>query len=310
MGQFQRYTWQRIRQAVKRQARKLNRKFGAFKKSSYSDELIALMFFWCVLHDRPLCWAAERDAYNTTLFRPRRLPSRSQFGRRVNSERFQILLQMIHFDILGPFSVGGRSYFDGKPLVVGVASSDPDAKRGHVMGGFAKGYKLHVWADENRKIAYWCVDSLNVDEKVAAEAIIAQMPMFTSQAMVLADANYDTQGMYEALAEKNAGLLTKPRGMDLDHVEQWAQSRHPKNKPSRPVRQEALDTWEKNPGWSAWLYKDRINVEGTLSNLCSFAGGLGPLPSWVRRLHRVRRWVGAKIIIYLPREIGGAKCLT
>ncbi|HEY7311236.1 MAG TPA: hypothetical protein VH643_17880, partial [Gemmataceae bacterium] len=28
-----------------------------------------------------------------------------------------------------------------------------------------------------------------------------------------------------------------------------------------------------------------------------FAAGLGPLPAWVRRLHRVRTWVWAKLLI-------------
>jgi hypothetical protein len=29
----------------------------------------------------------------------------------------------------------------------------------------------------------------------------------------------------------------------------------------------------------------------------SFAGGLGPLPAWVRRLRRVRLWAWAKLLI-------------
>jgi hypothetical protein len=33
----------------------------------------------------------------------------------------------------------------------------------------------------------------------------------------------------------------------------------------------------------------------------SFAGGLGPLPAWVRRLPRVRTWVWAKLLINAVR---------
>src|ERR1051326_2635296 len=277
MGQLDYDTWQGIRRAIKRQARRLTAQVGVLKKSTYGDTLIATMYFWCVLHDRPLYWAAQRHSYQSAWFRPRKLPSRSQFGRRVDSARFRRLLEMIDQDLRGTVDLSGLSYLDGKPLTVGPASVDPEAKRGHIMGGFAKGYKLHLWADARRKIACWCVDSLNVAEPKVAEALVAHMPLFSDKALVLADANYDTQGVYEALAARNAALLSKPRGMDLDHIASWAQARHPKSKPSRPIRREALEAWKRLPGWAAWLYKDRIHVEGTLSNLCSFAGGLGPL---------------------------------
>jgi hypothetical protein len=45
------------------------------------------------------------------------------------------------------------------------------------------------------------------------------------------------------------------------------------------------------------LYALRGNIERDLGHLCSFGGGLQGLPSWVRRPHRVVRWVIAKLII-------------
>ena len=49
------------------------------------------------------------------------------------------------------------------------------------------------------------------------------------------------------------------------------------------------------------MLKARDEVERAFGVLTSTAGGLGPLPAWVRTLGRVRRWVGAKIILYNAR---------
>src|SRR5262249_25054135 len=44
------------------------------------------------------------------------------------------------------------------------------------------------------------------------------------------------------------------------------------------------------------LYRVRDEIERNFGGLTNFGGGLAPLPSWVRRLHRVRLWVEAKLI--------------
>jgi hypothetical protein len=49
------------------------------------------------------------------------------------------------------------------------------------------------------------------------------------------------------------------------------------------------------------IQRHRNDIELTFSNLTSCGGGLGPLPSFVRRLPRVTRWVGAKIALYHTR---------
>lgn len=304
MGQLDREQWQRTVKVIRRQSRRLQRLQGPLKRSRYSDALIAIMYFWSVLHDRPLCWAADPTHYDRRLCRPGPLPSRSQFGRRVDSPRFDQLLQMIHVELAGPVDPSDGGLLDGKPLVVGVASRDPDAARGKIMGGYAKGYKLHLWGTSDRRIPLWSLQPLNVGEQVVAQALIAAHPGFNSEAVSLADGNYDCQRMHEALAAKGGGLLAKPRGLNLRHPEPWLQQQahlHPKNKGGGPVRADAVRAWRAALPTARYLYRDRVHVEGILSNLCSHAGGLSPLPAWVRRLHRVRRWVGAKITLYHAR---------
>jgi len=249
------------------------------------------MYLWSVWHDRSLSWACQKKNYGK-VFRPRQLPSISQFTRRIKTERCQKLLQAVHEDVADLQTPTSMSYLDGKPLVVGTASKDPQARRGHVMGGFAKGYKLHAWVTEDRRIPLWSVESLNRGEQPVACALAAHMPRLADLSVVLADQAYDGHELYNALAAKNGLLLVKPRGY----------AKHPVTRRQMgPIRREAIAAWQHMPHVAHYVYKQRIHVEGCLSNLCSYGGGLGPLPAWVRTLGRVRRWVGAKIILYNAR---------
>src|SRR4029078_7979289 len=115
----------------------------------FSDALIVAMYLWSVWHDRCLSWACDKRHYGK-FFRPRKLPSVSQFTRRVKTPRCQRILQAVHQELAGHVRPTRISYLDGKPLTVGPASKDSQALRGHVMGGFAKGYKLHAWVTSDR----------------------------------------------------------------------------------------------------------------------------------------------------------------
>ena len=49
------------------------------------------------------------------------------------------------------------------------------------------------------------------------------------------------------------------------------------------------------------LWAKRREIECLFGNCTSFGGGLAPLPAWVRRLRRVKRWVWAKLLINAVR---------
>ncbi|NLU22685.1 MAG: hypothetical protein GXW89_18555, partial [Phycisphaerae bacterium] len=66
-----------------------------------------------------------------------------------------------------------------------------------------------------------------------------------------------------------------------------------------PSRLRAIALWPTPFGQA--LYACRTSVERCFGNLVSFGGGLGPLPAWVRRPHRVATWVQMKIIINAAR---------
>ena len=140
--------WTILMDAVDRAIIKLK---YAGRKPTYSHRLIAGMYFWSVFHDRCLSWACDRLHYHD-LFRPRKLPSISRFSRRVKDPANQRILQWVHEALSKSGLACPVSYLDGKPLTVSAVSKDPDARGGHITGGYAKGYKLHAYVTEDRRI--------------------------------------------------------------------------------------------------------------------------------------------------------------
>jgi hypothetical protein len=285
--------WYTVMVSIKRACRTLR---IAGRKPKYSHRLIAAMYLWSVFHDRCLSWACDRSHYGD-LFRPRKLPSISRFTRRVNEEVFQVLLQKVHDDLASRGFCSAISYMDGKPLTVSPVSKDPDARSGHISGGFAKGYKLHAFVTESRRIAVWSVMPLNIAEQSVAVELCPHLPDASPGALTLADSNYDSAPLNKALAAVQDRRLLTPLK---------AQQRV-KNGKHHPVtlrqmgsqRREVIEVWKDHSDLAQYVLKGRNNIEGVFSVLAST--GLGHLPTFARRLHRVRRWAGAKIILYHAR---------
>lgn len=279
-----RQQWMILRGLVRRTVKVV----GESPRTVFSDQLILAMYFWSVAHDRPLCWACDRANYHS-VFRPRQLPSVSQFCRRVKTDRFQRQLQHLHDTLSDQRELGTLNFFDGKPLVVGEYSRDPEAKIGYGVGRLDKGYKLHALVTADRRIAAWSVLPLNVNEMTVARVLIDQAVRVPAGAVFLADGNYDAHKLHKDIARRGGWLWVKPRGM----------AQHPVTlRQMGKARRALLQLWQQTPQQAERVYNLRVHVEATFSNLTSYGGGLGPLPSFVRRLHRVRRWVGAKIILY------------
>lgn len=257
------------------------------RRPRYSDALIVRMYLWCVWHDRPLCWACQRTHYNG-LFRPRQLPSVSQFSRRMRTGRIAALLQAVNDYLTGWAGPAGLTFLDGKPLPVSFCSRDPDARVGYATKGFAKGYKLHAWAARDGRILQHAVRPMNEGEAKIARGFAQRM----SGGLVLADANYDTRHLYQALGTQGTQLLTP--------LKRIAVNPGPLRRMG-PERRFAIGLYQHSHGAYRRLLDLRGGVERIFAALTGFGGGLTPLPPWVRRLDRVTRWVTAKIAIYHAR---------
>lgn len=279
--------WNTVLWTLKRVARKLPR----IPRLVYPDWLIVAMYLWAVAHDRCQSSACDQSHYGA-LFRPRKLPSVSQFNRRISGERCRQLLQLVHQQLAGSLTATALSYLDGKPLVVGGASKDPDARRGHVMGGSAKGYKLHAWVSEDRRIPLWSLTPLNVHESHVAVELLQHGPPLSQRSLILADGNYDDHHLHRAVAAAGGRLIARPRGL----------AAHPATlRQMGQARREHVRCWRDRAPLMRMLLAQRCHAELAFAHLCGGIGGLRPLPPWVRKLPRVCRWVGAKIILYHAR---------
>lgn len=277
--------WRRLVYAV-RSADRVVARTG--RRPTFSDQQIVKMHFWSVWHDRPLCWACDRRHYNT-LYRPRQLPSVSQFCRRAKSRRVQRMLAAVHEYLTHRPGAARVAFFDGKALPISDYSRDPDARDGFGAGNMHRGYKLHAWATADGRIVRYCVRPINEGEmRVALDLVDRIEP----QMRVLADANYDSRFLYEAVAERGAMLLTPLKG----RARQKQTLRR-----MGPARRLAVALWESQPELCEKWLEERVEIERIFSALTCFGGGMGPLPSWVRRLDRVTRWVSAKLSIYHAR---------
>ena len=272
--------WKVIYQTIVRMNRTLS---NGRRKCQYADTLIVAMYIWSVMHDRPRCWAAERSSYYGP-FRPRRLPSRSQFERRLAAPRGQALWEATWKELARSEESSPVSCMDGRALTVGPYSQDRDAGKGFVSNHFAKGYKLHAITKQCGKTTAWRVKPLNVCEKNVAEDLI---PEAKPQGLLLADGYYDSGPLYE-LALCGGALLLTPFNKNAGRG----------HRPQFEARVLAIRAW-KHGGKN--LYRLRTDIERRFSQHSSFGGGLAPLPPWVRGLHRVTQWVGTKLMIYHVR---------
>ena len=247
----------------------------------YRDWEIVVVYFWAVVHDRPTSWAVESRHWPER-FRHRRMPCQSTLSRRLRSPGILTLISAIESKLGSSFKKPLVWSIDGKALPIGAYSKDSEAKLGFNGSGFSKGYKLHaIWAETGIPSA-WCIESLNVGEARVARRLVEQ---HNRQGYLLGDRQYDSNPLHQLTSEKGIQLVAP-------------QKRKGKLSPSRkhsPARIRCFEILETTFGKQ--LYALRRSIEQSFGNLTSFGAGLGPLPAWVRRKHRVQLWVQAKIVI-------------
>lgn len=249
----------------------------------YSTATIVMVYLWAVVHDRPMCWAVDRRNWPKDLC-PWPLPSQSQLSRRMRgSDVVELMTEIEHqFSAL----VGGEQrlirIIDGKPLDVSNVSKDADAGYGRAAGGMHKGYKMHVVNAGGPTPQAWALSPMNVSEKTIAAVLI---PTLAGTGYLLGDGEYDTNHLHDAAHAAGYQLVAPKRGKGdgLGH------HRH------SPYRLRCIELLKGRFGKA--LRNFRKQIEREFGALVSFGGGLACLPPWVRRFHRVRNWVHAKILI-------------
>jgi hypothetical protein len=111
---------------------------------------------------------------------------------------------------------------------------------------------------------------------------------------VLADGDYGAGDLLDAAAGAGYQLV-----VPISHPNAGKGHHH-----QSPHRLRCVETIRRDKGISDFgrtPYKMRTAIERSYGNATSFAGGVAPLPSWARRLKRVRFWVWGKLLINAAR---------
>jgi hypothetical protein len=242
-----------------------------------------MVFFWAVLHERPVSWACRAENWPEGLWPRRRLPSQPTMSRRLRTTEVQRLLHVMEQRLLQRRQNAWIAVVDGKPLAVGSHSKDPDCAWGRAGRSYAKGYKLHAVYGSAPLPLTWDVAPLNVSEPEVAARLF---PALQGGGYILGDKAYDSNPLHD-VALRTGHQLVAERKRPCDGL---GHRRH------SPGRLRSMALLQNNFGKA--IYRSRDDVERHFGWLTNHGAGLLPLPNWVRRGHRVRCWVQAKLIIH------------
>jgi len=258
------------------------------KDVTFQPHIILLAFFWAAVHDRPVCWACDQRNWTTTTLGPTALPSTSTMSRRLRRVDTALLMRAVVARIRAEGDETLIALIDGKPLPVGGASGDPEARCGRGAGMFAKGYKLFaVWGGRPAPEAFRVYPMNKSEDKVAVE----MMPELHGGGYMLGDGEYDASPVYDAAGAAGYQLLA-PR----EHPEAGLGHHY-----QSPYRLRCIELMKSPFGRD--LFHLRGGIERDYGALTSFGGGLSPPPAWVRHQDRVWMWTAAKLVINAGRIV-------
>jgi hypothetical protein len=252
----------------------------------FSDSIIVLIHFLAVIRDRSMAWAYQKSNWPLWMRRLER-PSYSQWMRRLRMPSARLLIATLNLEYRNTLPCSAEKFCDGKPLVVGGFSKDPDTGKGKLPGdGWGRGYKVHVLVDACGAVELFTVTALGDGEPTVMRRLVKLAEL--KGATIRADCNYDSNSLYADVAEQGGRLIAprKKPGKGLGH------HRH------HPDRLKAIEELEKSEELLKAHKHHRIRVEQALGHLTNLSFGLSPLPNFVRRRHRVAMWVLTKITLY------------
>jgi hypothetical protein len=258
----------------------------------FSDEEIVKVFYWSVIHDRPVSWACQRRNWPLHL-RRRPLPSNTTMSRRLRSASVVALLDALERRVNAPRQPYLYWMIDGKPLAISGCSKDRQAGYGRAARCKAKGYKIHAIITADGSLANWRIAPMNKDERVMAERLLKTTDL---AGYITADANYDSNKIHKICDARGNRQFVSPR--------RYGTGRKVGHRAQSPGRLRSIALLENpEPRFGRQLLKDRAAIERHFGNATNWGGGLTHLPPWARTHRRVRRWVQAKLALNALRRI-------
>lgn len=247
----------------------------------FSERVILMVELWSILHDRPISWACQAESWPDWA-RPALLPhpstvSRRSRGRAIASARDEVYAQTVDQLDHG----GSYGAVDGRPLLVGGASKDRDARPGRAVRGMGRGYKLHAVVDARHVTLAFAIHPLNVAEQSVAKEMLPRIPKRIRR--LVGDTLYDSMPLHEAAKQAGVRVYTRLRQGRVGRRQQ-------------PRRLQLLRLSQRSVGKRLFRWRDEI--ERTFGQASSLSFGFKGLPAWARRSHRVYRWMWGKIVLH------------
>jgi Transposase DDE domain len=260
-------------------------------REDFSDEDIVRVYYWAVIHDRPISWACQAKNWPFPA-RRKALPSDTTMSRRQRTAQVVRLLDAVEKRVTKPNRPGLYWMIDGKPLVIGGCSKDRQAGYGKAAASKAKGYKLHAIIAPEGSVAAWRIAPMNKDERVMAKRLLKTAEI---QGYVVGDANYDSNYLHEICTERGNCQFITPR--------RYGPGRKVGHRAQSPGRLRSIALLEDPfPEFGEQLLQQRSAIERCFANATNWGGGLTHLPAWIRTHRRVRLWVQAKLTLTALRR--------
>ncbi len=155
--------------------------------------LIARVYLWSVLHDRPVIWDCDPRHW-TTQTGPEPLPAQSTLTRRIRRPDFQAFLNLMGQHLNGRAKSILLKVVDGKPLELPNHSSDRDARWGRGVSRQSPGDKLHVTDSGNPLSDAFVITPLDVCEKQMCGHMLKRLE---GTGYPLADAHDDCSWLFD-----------------------------------------------------------------------------------------------------------------
>lgn len=263
----------------------------AHKRDRYPTALIARVYQWAALHDRPVSWACHKQNWGARTC-PAVLPDQSTMSRRARRPDFEPFLQRVGQRLNGSTGPAAMvKVVDGKALELANHTTDRDATWGRGVSRLAAGYKLHaIFSDKPMPDAF-VITTLNVCEKQMAARMIRRVE---GGGYLLADGNFDASWLFDKCHEHGHQLLC-PRAKPFSGEAHRYVSEHRRRSIAMLEMPGSISRFGKQ------LYNRRTSIERQFAQLTCFGAGLGPLPAWIRRIWRVRHWVTSKLLANAAR---------
>jgi len=277
--------------------------FGRHARDRYCTADVVRVYHFACLHDRPMNWACNRRNWRGHVpGRPAKLPDQSTMSRRTRRPDFWQFLERLaqHMnhdagdDVAGDDAGLTVRVVDGKALELPNHTTDPDATWSRGVSRTSVGYKIHAISSGKPMPDAVAITTLNVCEKRMAGRLIARAATPGSFGYLLGDGHFDASWLFDRCAAHDHQLVC-PRAKPGTGEGHHYVSTHRRRSIAMLEVPAAVNPFGHD------LYAQRTAIEREFSQLVCFGAGLGHLPSWVRRIWRVRPWVMNKLLINAAR---------